>query len=365
MWQPAAAAKRVWRDKLPMAGQMTIIGDGLAACCLAHLLVRRGFSVYVRKTCAFKPARLLISEQTQSILNEIFGGSELFEGAQQIRRRMVSWGGKTETLNLPHRGLVVSESDLLGRLWRRMEIGDTASSSAATPHSTWTVVATSDHAALPAPQSFGGRRATVTSVALHRNAPEDCCWVESVTDGWLFLLPIGQSRAMLIGSGYVPEALIEKSTLIATQISNVDIEAGKARTFPAFPQILTAICGPSWLGCGSAVMRFDPLCGEGAGHAAREAMLAAAVLGAASRGEATADLLNHYSARLRQGFLRHLQACLPFYRTGGNSHFWKNEAASLERGIGWTQDRLRNSAPFQYRFAGYDLEPIARREAMP
>jgi hypothetical protein len=150
--------------------------------------------------------------------------------------------------------------------------------------------------------------------------------------------------------------------MVALQISSLSVDAA-ARTFPAYPQTLSSLCGRAWLACGSAAMTFDPLCGEGAGHAARQALLAAAILRASMRGEQSANLLAHYSNRLLHGFLRHLQVCLPYYRTGGPSHFWKNEAASLECGIRWLQNRLRGREAFQYRFSGYDLEPIA--EVLP
>jgi len=336
-----------------MPAHLDIFGDGLAACCAAHLLVDRGFSISLHKTGPPKPARLLVGVPTQSLLREIFRAPDLFAHAPRIRRRIVRWGAHAQTLELPHRGLVVSEMDLLDRLWRQTSIATREPS----PSPAWSLVASPDFAALPALQSFGARQASVATVALAANAPQDACWVESLPDGWLFLLPSGESRGALIATGYAPESLLEQSLLAAPQIAR--IESAALRAFPAFPRILAEVCGPGWLALGSAAMTFDPLCGEGVGHAARVALLAAAVLQAAARGESSASLLAHYSTRLLQGFLRHLEVCLPFYRSGGQGHFWKNETAALERGIAWARQRLRRHAPFQYRFSGYDLEPIA------
>ncbi len=340
-----------------MAAQINIIGDGLAACCAAHLLIDRGFSVSLHKTGRPKPARLLVSDATQSLLCDIFRAPDLFAQAPRIRRRIVRWGPHAETLDLPHRGLVVSEMDLLDRLWRQTPVAATDPASPAA----WSLVATSDCAALPALQSFGARCASVASVVLTPPAAQDACWVESLPDGWLFLLPAGDARGALIATGYtpekLPETLLDQSVLVAPQI--VHLETAASRAFPAFPQILTEVCGPDWLALGSAAMTFDPLCGEGAGHAARVALLASAVLQAVANGQPRANLLDHYSTRLLQGFLRHLQVCLPFYQGGGSGQFWKSETASLERGIAWAQQRLRRSAPFQYRFAGYELEPLS------
>jgi hypothetical protein len=105
-------------------------------------------------------------------------------------------------------------------------------------------------------------------------------------------------------------------------------------------------------------MAFDPLCGEGAGHAAREALLTSAIVRAASKGLEVEALLSHYTTRLMQGFLRHLQVCRSFYQSGGESSFWKMEASALQRGILCIQERLRNLPATQYRLTEFDLEPI-------
>jgi len=345
-----------------MAAKVNILGDGLAACCAAQLLLRQGFSLSVSRTNRPRPARLLISEQTQSLLREIFGSSDLFNDAPQIRRRVVRWGSNAETVELPHRGLVASEQALLDALWKRTGRDDPASSPDEASQSAWTVVSTPGFDSLPPLQSFGSRHAVTVSVDLDRNAVRDCCWVEAVQDGWLFLLPAGDGRATLISAGFAPEGLVEQSTLIAPLISNFDPDVDTPRSFPAFPQVLTSMSGPHWLACGSAAMTFDPLCGEGAGNAAREALLASAVIQAAAKGYAAESLLSHYSTRLMQGFLRHLQVCLPFYRSGGSGPFWTTETESLQRGILWTQERLRGHAPFVYRLVGYELEPILVKE---
>ncbi len=342
-----------------MAGQVKIFGDGLAACCAARLLVDRGFSISLHKAGRLKPARLLVSDPTQSLLREIFRAPNLFAHAPGIRRRIVRWGAKAETLELPHRGLVISERELLDRLWRQTSIAEIDPASLAA----WSLVASSDFAALPALESFGARRASVASVVLAPNAPQDSCWVESLPDGWLFLLPAGDARGALIATGYAPEPPLAQSNLVTRQIAH--IESAASRAFPAFPQILTEVCGPDWLALGSAAMTFDPLCGEGAGHAARVALLASAVLQAAAKGHPPASLLAHYSTRLLQGFLRHLQVCLPFYQSGGDGDFWMSETAALELGIAWAQQRLSRRAPCQFRFSGYDLEPIAPAWAHP
>ena len=94
-------------------------------------------------------------------------------------------------------------------------------------------------------------------------------------------------------------------------------------------------------------------------HALREALLAAAVIRGTAKGYSLETLFAHYQTRLMQGFLRHLQVCLPFYQRGGHSEFWETEAAALKRGIAWMRSRLQDQQPARYRLVGDELEPIA------
>jgi flavin-dependent dehydrogenase len=118
--------------------------------------------------------------------------------------------------------------------------------------------------------------------------------------------------------------------------------------------------GNGWLACGSAAMSFDPLCGEGAGNAAREAILACAALKAIVAGESPEDVLAEYSMRLMLGFLRHLETCREFYRPEPSSEFWRAEFQSIESGIIWTKKQLEGQAP-RFRLTDFTLERIANR----
>jgi 2-polyprenyl-6-methoxyphenol hydroxylase-like FAD-dependent oxidoreductase len=342
-----------------MAGQVNILGAGIAACCSAHLLVQQDFSVCLQRASHVRPTRLLLSEQTQSLFREIFAAPHLFAGAPRIRKRIVAWGENAQALELPHSGIVFSEQELLSDLWQRVGVPTPVPSPAGAAEATWTINSAHKSGSPKESKGFGARQASTNKVQLAEQVPQDCCWVESLPDGWLFLLPYGEGQAMLISTGYSPNGLIEQSRLIARHIATLEDAAAPADRFPAYSQILPELCGPLWLACGSAAMSFDPLCGEGAGHALREALLAAAVICGAAKGYSVETLFAHYNTRLMQGFLRHLQVCLPFYQHGGHSEFWETEAAALKSGITWMQSRLQNQPPVGYRLVGYELEPIA------
>src|ERR1700710_1697836 len=72
-------------------------GDGIAAVCVARLLTDAGVGCIRQPNARPKLAAILIGEQTQHLLRELFSATEnqpgdLFEGLVQIKRRVVLWG---------------------------------------------------------------------------------------------------------------------------------------------------------------------------------------------------------------------------------------------------------------------------------
>lgn len=354
-----------------MAETVRILGNGLAACCVARLLC--GHDVRLALDAASlplhpRPASLLLSRQTQSLLQDIFDDAALFEGASRIRRRIVRWGQGDSVVELPHDGAVVSEVELLNRLWKmQAEIAvDAAPRDDSRDGAAWEILTSgrsvigqaAQH--LRNSQTYGLRTARTVAVVLVPDAPNGCCWIESIKDGWLFLLPTGKERgAALIACGADTGRLIGQSNLVVEQIEELDTAVLGTPQLSTAPRILDPLCGAGWIACGSAAMQFDPLCGEGAGHAAREALLASAVIKAAAKGFDIEELLAHYATRLRQGFLRHLEVCLGFYQSGGESGFWKSEEAALKQGIAFVREQLPAKPHFSFRLVGTELQPLA------
>jgi len=169
------------------------------------------------------------------------------------------------------------------------------------------------------------------------------CWIESLTSGWLFLVP-----GWLLAVGGKPDVLLAESRLVAGQI----LSCGPAGAeFPAYPRITDPLGGPGWLCGGTAAIGFDPLCGDGTGHALREAILAAAVIRAAAGGANIDSLLAHYRARLVAAFRRHLMVCRQFYATGGSGDWWRAELERIDQGIAW----CCVDPPFRFQLDGFEL----------
>ncbi|HEY9137412.1 MAG TPA: hypothetical protein VIM67_04010, partial [Terriglobus sp.] len=258
---------------------VAVEGDGIASVCVARLLRDAGVPCHSEQQQRPKVAAILLSQATQHLLRTIFppthDRNDLFEGFLPIHRRIVLWGNSKEPVDLPHLGLVASEDVLLKRLWKQAPSEDKED---LTDTCQWKVKTFTTQSVL----HFGQRHAHIATAQLRSSAPSDACWVESVTNGWLFLLPRGEAQATLMAVGDEPTTLLENSRLISDQL---DFLAPVSTVIPTTPQLATVLAAPGTIACGSAAMNFDPLCGEGAGNAVREAFLAAAVVRAALQGQ--------------------------------------------------------------------------------
>jgi hypothetical protein len=346
-------------------------GNGIAAACCLQLLQGKGYMVPLPSESSRPPA-ILASPSTQKLLADVFRSDGLFAGLPMIRQRVVAWGPE-KPIHLPHFGVVVSEKNLLDRLAVRLpRYGETMVSD--TRVSNWKIVtATSRDPGECTDASHqmrcGTRTATIQEVELTNAASSETCWIEAVEDGWMFLLPISQGRGSLISvASEHAHGLLEASRLIAPLLSHLagpNFESARVPEFPAYPRIAANLCAEGWLACGSAAMAFDPLCGEGVGNAAREAILACASIAAIEAGEPAAAVLAEYELRLRLGFLRHLENCREFYAPVSPNDFWSRELRHLDEGIAWIQSKLNGAAAPKYRLDGFTLKRREQSTARP
>ena len=337
-----------------MPRQVLINGSGLAACCCASLLRKSGYRVRVIAGPLKSTPVLMLSHQTQRLLQDVFGCADLFADAIQVVQRVVRWGQAKQPVVLPHAGLVISESALLDRIWPTLELESEIND----PSNTWVIHSLKTGLESVSHHDFGSRSAVTNLVELSNPSCVDSCWVESVRSGWLFLIPCGGENGSLISVGDSAEVLLTESRLIAEQVTAVGESKG---SFAARPRIITPLCNHGWIACGTAAMAFDPIAGEGAGNALREGILASAVIQAINNIGDEAGLLAHYSARLLSGFLRHLQDCCRFYESV-TGPWWEMELEQMRQGISWSQSQIdlhfaQNPTPL-FRLRDFHLERI-------
>jgi hypothetical protein len=318
-----------------------IRGDGVAAYCCAHLLTKAGFPVHLEPVDRPRLPVILLGDQALALIRDVFDQPNLFADLPRIRKRIVAWGLGAKPVALDHSAVVVSEELLLERIRPVL---------APNGVSDWTILGAPP---LPSPvvqHCFGSRTASASRVTLKEGSDPAACWIESLEDGWLFLV-----SGWLLSVGAPAQALLAGSRLIVREIAGAAKSSGQ---FPAFARISSPLCAPGWLACGTAAMAFDPICGDGTAHAIREAILASAVIRAVAGGGTENDLLSHYQARLTAGFQRHLALCRQFYRSGGTGSLWTSELAAIDRGIQWCGAALAHHASFRYQLRGFELEAV-------
>jgi hypothetical protein len=328
--------------------EVVIRGDGVAAYCCAHLLGKAGLRVVLKPAERPRLPVIMLGDHALALIRDIFDREDLFHDLPRIERRVVAWGAHSKPVTLAHSAVVVSEEQLLKSL---RSSGTEQEGTGAD----WTIFASRP---LPAPaveHPFGSRMAAAVPIKLRAGGDSSACWIESLENGWLFLIPNAPGSGWLLSVGDGFEALLGSSKVIADQIS-AHVPAGGE--FPSYPRIASPLCGPEWLACGTAAMAFDPICGDGTAHAIREAILASAVIRALAKEAPAEDLFAHYEARLTAGFRRHLANCHEFYASGAAGPWWDRELASVEEGITFCDAKLRAHANFQYQLRGFELEPL-------
>jgi hypothetical protein len=321
-------------------------GDGVAAYCAAHLLQKARLRVVLEPAERPTLPAIVLSDQALALVRDVFAQPRLFEDRPRITRRVIAWGPGAEPVAVRHSARVVSEDELL------QAIRPVASSSG---EGDWLILATRP---LPVPameHRFGSRRASIVRVTLRGEAKTTTCWIESLDEGWLFLIPNPPEHGWLLAIGAAPEVLASVSRLVARQIA---AWGNPSSDIPSYVRIAEPLGGPGWLACGTAAMTFDPICGDGAAHAIREAILAVAVVRAALGGGDVPALLAHYEARLTAACRRHLALCRGFYQSGGTGPQWRVECDAIDRGIRWCDARLASRVEFRYRLRGFELEAV-------
>ena len=342
------------RDNLVVA----VRGTGVAAACGQALLGAAGVEVQREVTDRPRVPAVMLSLATQALLADIFQRPALFDGLWRIERRIVAWGSQP-VADLPHSAIVVSERELLHRLENRLEPGNGLPVEPGLP--SWTIH-TNRLAEGEVTHDFGTRVATATHVRLSAKADARACLMESLEFGWLFLLPENGQTAWLLSAGGPAETLLGESRLVRLSVGE-PIATG--RSFPAHPRIVDPLSGVDWLACGSAALGFDPLCGDGTGHAVREALLACAVIRASESSALGEALMWEYRLRLWAGFGRHLELCRQFYSTGGQGEWWQLQRDGLNRGLRWLSARNSPCELGRFRLNGFNLEYVPDRLPFP
>jgi hypothetical protein len=330
---------------------ITVRGDSVAYWSCAHMLRKAGFRPVLERTGRPRLPAIMLSDAAVALMRDVFECPDLFLTAPRISRRVVQWGRNAEPLTLEHSAVVVSEQGLLSELAQGLE----QVAEPATGEADIMIFASRPLPREPVEHCFGSRIASAAKVSLKDARDSASCWIESLEEGWLFLIPNAPESGWLLSVGGSPQSILKRSRLIAGRIAVLSDPTGE---FSASPRIMSPLCGPGWLACGTAAMAFDPLCGDGTAHAVREAILASAVVRAISNGGDAEELRSHYESRLTAGFQRHLATCRGYYLSGGEGPWWQEELKALHQGLEWCAGRLSEYGGFRYQLSGFELKAV-------
>lgn len=329
---------------------IAILGDGISARCCTRLLERSGIRVSVDTRQRSGNPAVMLSEATLNLLNDCLGERLPTDQYHPITRRIVAWGDN-DAVSIKHSGIALGAHQLNKLLPQPVSgIGaDTAADFrvfAATPFPE------SSH------QSFGKRIGSSAEVVLLCKEESNACWIESLDSGWIFLIPTAHGQGWLLGVGAELDTLLSRSRYLQRRV----VVAQPARAiFETAPRMLNRLSGPNWLACGTQAIAFDPICGDGTGQAAREAILAAAVIQAlADRdcAETSCDkILTHYHSLLLASMRRHLRLCAQFYTSGGCTPWWQQQVSDLIKGFEWCSAQLEKLPEPKYELHNFRLIP--------
>jgi flavin-dependent dehydrogenase len=331
-------------DRMPAL--VHIRGGGVAANSCAHLLKRAGLRVSMDAQARPRVPVIMLSAAALTMIRDVLDRPSLLSDLPRIDRRIVAWG-QSEPVTMPHAAVVVSERQLLANL-----AVDCAPSSGT--DADFVIQTDGSLASGSERRRFGARQAAAAKAVLRDAADASACMIESLENGWLFLIPNPAEDTWLLAVGAPLPELMAKSRLIARRADIVD---GPAGAFDCAPSIVLPLCGDRWVACGSAAMAFDPICGDGTAQAVREAILASATItGFANSGDSP-SLLEHYESILIAAMRRHLALCADFYRSGGDGPWWQRELEALVEGHRWCTGRLATAPEPRYELKGFELVP--------
>jgi len=358
--------------------RVAVEGDGPAACSAILVFRRNGTPITLRLSDAAPSAfGLVLDESAVSLLLEICGDPSLFDGAHQLRRRIVCWGtGAPRAVD--QAAVSISSATLRERLinivLRRLDSNCNieplpaeleAMQNAQEEEEEWRVSTASRrecHGSVF--QRYGGRVTLSTEVALADFADRTACWIEARPEGWIFLAPLSDGRALLHVT--VPAAPVQPADDLAAIVGrsrHIRRFAGPVdspiQVLPSAPGLRRPCGGVGWLAAGAAGMALDPLCGDGTAQAFRAGMLAAAVIGAAIESGNSGPLVRHFIDRLEMTFAAHLDACAKFYDHALFDASWSAEIAAISSAAA---DFARHSVDrLQFRFQDLQLTPLPVR----
>lgn len=339
-----------------------VIGSGMIGLTCAKLLNIRGWEVHILAGSSSAAPTLVLNNITCSLFQDIWQLEDNFwHGFHLLHKRWVHWGDSQGIVSLEQPDAVIKGSGLVDFFRERLiqesrkliflenfsdyeeKLKNSDGLASLAQNFSW-IIDASGRSALVAQKlgmsnyrTFGNRRIIAQEVELKTKGEDGTYWLETVPDAWVFLAPTGNGRGLLqvmIPNGSLkPSQLLcytlEQTQTIKHRVSNL---IPSPHVFLAFPQILQPLSGrvnlsdSTWITVGDAACCLDPVSGDGTGYGVRGAILATSILDGIACNRIDYRMgLRHYSMRLNQAFIAHVQTCINYYYSAFSSLPWLAE----------------------------------------
>lgn len=322
-----------------------VLGSGLGAATAVLTLERFGWRVVFQKTQSRHAHPIVLNSAARFLIGQICGESFLERlPHHRLSRRLIAWTAASPIIM--DEAAVVVDSGLLASTM--LAAHETQPSETSEPDPVLTIDATGRPGIDFAAWSGGRRHAALVPVTLLPAADRECLVIEAATDGWLALMPTGETAGILFAFGLSSNHdMAHRMLATAPLIRTATAEAGRTHSvLSAAPYLrVPEQFEPSCLPVGRAAMSFDPLSGDGAAVALRTAHLVTSIGQANFRHGDQSKLSGLYAARLMKAMKAHLRGLLSLYACARFAQNWASELEAMQNMLNAIESRATQPWP--------------------
>ncbi|WP_323073689.1 NAD(P)/FAD-dependent oxidoreductase [Mycetohabitans endofungorum] len=331
-----------------------VVGHGVAAAACALLGRQQGFAVDFDRAVE-PPGRIVsIPRATINFIEELTGIPITHSlPSCTVSTRRVAWESH-DVSSTPFDALVLDAAALARKMASRVPAQPREVRGDATAH--WTIVAQGRLSS--ASRITAGRRQAVGGwIAGLPGFVNTEIVIACTPKTWIFAAP-HPAGGIALAAVYPPLCttadvgdILREAVDFLYPGSGACVECSAAAGIPAAPSFEPGCAVPGRIAAGEAAISFDPLRGDGVGHAVRGALLAHSVITAIASGAAEAPYLTYYAARLSRAFAEHVRTCAAHYARAWNTAIWNCDIESMSA----CAARLTPADQLDFRLEGRSL----------
>lgn len=310
--------------------RIDIAGSGVAAAVSGLLAARSGHHVSAEFASDLSERIVAVPRATVDLIEELIGISiTKVLPSRWLSKRYVAWDD--QHFSVMHHETLAFDAQALTRVISS-RIDTLASSSAGLQNNIsrcWKLVA-SGRSASASRIVAGARQAAAGWVAHLPGLDESAMLVACVPQGWLVACPhpaggISLATVHPATVKWTPQDALFQAVNHFWRDRTTKVEMRCNRWVPAAPSFEPVCVSQTQIAVGEAAITFDPILGDGVGHAIRSALLARSVMAAIAGGANESDCLAHYRSRLAHAFAQHVRNSAAHYRGAWNFAVWSEE----------------------------------------